>query len=70
VQTGPEGEYVYVVGEDMAVDLRKIKVLRSDGDVSIVASGLAKGERVVTQGQLRLGPKIRVQFAKPGPEAS
>ncbi|HZR68661.1 MAG TPA: efflux RND transporter periplasmic adaptor subunit [Burkholderiales bacterium] len=70
VQTGPEGQYVYVVGEDMAVDLRKIQVQRSDGDTAIVASGLAKGERVVTQGQLRLGPKTRVQFGKPGPEAS
>jgi membrane fusion protein, multidrug efflux system len=70
VQTGPEGQYVYVVGEDMAVDLRKIKVLRTDGDRTIVATGLAKGERVVTQGQLRLGPKTRVQFGKSGPEAS
>jgi membrane fusion protein, multidrug efflux system len=70
VQTGPEGQYVYVVGEDMAVDLRKIQVQRTDGDSAIVASGLAKGERVVTQGQLRLGPKTRVQFGKSGPEAS
>jgi membrane fusion protein, multidrug efflux system len=64
VQTGPEGQYVYVVGDDMVVDVRKIKVERTDGDRSIVASGLVKGERVVTQGQLRLGPKTRVQFGK------
>jgi membrane fusion protein, multidrug efflux system len=70
VQTGPEGQYVYVVGEDMAVDLRKIQVQRTDGERSIVAAGLTKGERVVTQGQLRLGPKTRVQFGKQSPEAS
>jgi membrane fusion protein, multidrug efflux system len=70
VQTGPEGQYVYVVGEDMAVDLRKIQVQRTDGERTIVAAGLTRGERVVTQGQLRLGPKTRVQFGKPGPEAS
>ena len=70
VQTGPEGQYVYVVGEDMVVDLRKIQVQRTEGDRTIVAAGLVKGERVVTQGQLRLGPKTRVQFGKPGPEAS
>jgi membrane fusion protein, multidrug efflux system len=70
VQTGPEGQYVYVVGDDMAVDLRKIQVQRADGERTIVAAGLAKGERVVTQGQLRLGPKTRVQFGKPGPEPS
>lgn len=65
VQTGPEGQYVYVVGEDMVVDVRKIKVQRTEGERTIVASGLAKGERVVTRGQLRLGPKMRVQIAKP-----
>jgi membrane fusion protein, multidrug efflux system len=70
VQTGPEGQYVYVVGEDMIADLRKIQVQRTEGDRAVVASGLAKGERVVTQGQLRLGPKTRVQFGNPGAEAS
>jgi membrane fusion protein, multidrug efflux system len=70
VQTGPDGQYVYVVGDDMAVDLRRIQVQRTDGERTIVAAGLAKGERVVTQGQLRLGPKTRVQFGKPGAEAS
>ncbi|HEX4798742.1 MAG TPA: efflux RND transporter periplasmic adaptor subunit [Burkholderiales bacterium] len=70
VQTGPDGQYVYVVSEDMVVDVRKITVERIDGEQAIVASGLAKGERVVTQGQLRLGPKTRVQIGKPTPEAS
>ena len=70
VQTGPDGQYVYVVGADMLAELRRIKVLRTDGERAIVASGLAKGERVVTRGQLRLGPKTRVQPGKPAPEAS
>jgi multidrug efflux system membrane fusion protein len=70
VQTGPEGQYVYVIGDDMTAELRKIQVQRTDADSAIVASGLAKGERVVTQGQLRLGPKTRVQIGSPGPEAS
>lgn len=69
VQTGPEGQYVYVVGQDMLADVRKIRVERTDGDNTIVASGLTKGERVVTRGQLRLGPKTRVQISKPA-EAS
>jgi multidrug efflux system membrane fusion protein len=70
VQNGPEGQYVYVVGPDSLVDLRKIKVLRTDGERTIVTTGLQKGERVVTQGQLRLGPKTRVQIAKPATEPS
>jgi multidrug efflux system membrane fusion protein len=65
VQTGPEGQYVYVVDEDMTADVRRITVQRTDGERAIVAKGLAKDERVVTRGQLRLGPKTRVQIGKP-----
>jgi len=68
VQNGPEGQYVYVIGAENLADIRKITVMRTDGERSIVTSGLQKGERVVTRGQLRLGPKTRVQIAKPGAE--
>jgi membrane fusion protein, multidrug efflux system len=70
VQTGPEGQYVYVVGDDLVADVRRITVQRTDGERAIVEKGLAKGERVVTRGQLRLGPKVRVQIAKPEPQPS
>jgi multidrug efflux system membrane fusion protein len=63
VQTGPDGQYVYVVDKDMLVDVRKIEVDRADGERTIVESGLTRGELVVTQGQLRLGPKTRVQIS-------
>jgi membrane fusion protein, multidrug efflux system len=62
VQTGPEGQYVYVVGDDLVADVRRITVQRTEGERAIVAKGLAKGERVVTRGQLRLGPKVKVQI--------
>ena len=65
VQTGPEGQYVYVVSPEMVADVRKIAVQRTDGERSIVAKGLARDELVVVRGQLRLGPKTRVQIAKP-----
>ena len=70
VQTGPDGQYVYVIGKDMLADVRKIEVERTDGNRTIVARGLAKGEQVVTRGQLRLGPKTRVQISKNPAEAS
>ena len=70
VQTGPQGQYVYVVGDDMLAQVRRITVQRTEGDRSVVATGLAKGERVVTRGQLRLGPKTRVQIGKPAAENS
>ncbi len=70
VQTGPQGQYVYVVGQDMVAQVRSITVQRTEGERAIVATGLAKGERVVTHGQLRLGPKTRVQIGKSAAEAS
>jgi multidrug efflux system membrane fusion protein len=70
VQTGPEGQYVYVVDDEMTADVRRVTVQRTEGDRAIVAKGLAKDERVVTRGQLRLGPKVRVQIAKPEPQPS
>src|SRR5438270_9676767 len=68
IQTGPEGPYVYVVGGDLFADLRRITVQRIDGERAIVASGLVKGDRVVTRGQLRLGPKTKVQLVEPSAE--
>ena len=70
VQTGPDGQYVYVVGEDMTADVRRVTVQRTEGERAIVAQGLARNERVVTRGQLRLGPKVRVQIAKPQAQPS
>ena len=70
MQSGPQGQYVYVIGEDLLAEVRRIEVQEAEGERTIVARGLAKGERVVTRGQLRLGPKTRVQIGKPPAEAS
>lgn len=64
VQTGPEGQYVYVVGADQTAEVRQISVARTAGDRAVIARGLAKDERVVTHGQLRLGAKTKVQVGK------
>ena len=65
VQSGPDGQYVYVISDDMTADVKRVKVQRTDSERAIIEQGVAKGERVVTQGQLRLGPKVKVQIAKP-----
>lgn len=64
LQTGPDGQYVYVIDNESLAQVRKINVERTEGERAIV-SGLKQGERVVTRGQLRLSPKTRVQIAKP-----
>ncbi len=63
VQTGPDGQYVFIVKPDDTVDLRDVKIARAEGDDSVIASGLVPGERVVTVGQLRLAPGSKVTVA-------
>ena len=67
VQTGPEGAFTWLVRPDQTVEVRKLSVTRSQGEIALVTSGLAVGESVVTDGQLRLtlGAKVQVQEATP-----
>jgi multidrug efflux system membrane fusion protein len=60
VQNGPTGQYVFVVKADQTVEMRPIKVARTEGDDTVVADGLKVGDQVVTVGQLRLAPGMRV----------
>jgi len=60
VQTGPDGQYVFVVRPDMTTEVRKVIVDRTDGDNAVVGKGLAGGEQVVVRGQLRLAPGAKV----------
>ncbi len=61
VQTGQQGQYVFVIKSDGTVELRPITVERMDEVQAVVAKGLAAGETVVTDGQLRLVPGAKVE---------
>jgi multidrug efflux system membrane fusion protein len=67
LQSGQEGQYVFVVKTDMTVEVRPVTVARTQGPVAVIAKGLAADERVVTDGQLRLAPGSKVEI-KPGGE--
>jgi membrane fusion protein, multidrug efflux system len=64
VQASQDGQFIYVVKNDQTVDFRKVTVRRQQGDEVVVADGIAAGDVVVTDGQLRLAPGARVM--KPG----
>jgi len=64
IQNGPNGQYVFVVKADQTVELRNVKVGRTEGDEAVIAAGLAAGEQVVTVGQLRLAPGLKVTLDK------
>ncbi len=65
VQLGQNGPFVYVVKEGDTVEVRRIGIDRTVDGRTVVAEGLAAGERVVTDGQLRLFPGASVIAAKP-----
>lgn len=60
VQRGQEGEFLYVIKPDMTVDLRNVKVGQQLDGSSVIDTGVEAGERVVTDGQLRLYPGAKV----------
>ena len=66
VQTGQDGQFVYVVRPDKTVEMRPVVTsTRMDQDL-VVDRGLQPGETIVTEGQLRLAPDSHVQIRGPG----
>jgi membrane fusion protein, multidrug efflux system len=61
VQTGQDGQFVYVVKEDKTVEMRPVVTSTRVDQELVVDSGLQPGETIVTEGQLRLAPGSRVQ---------
>jgi membrane fusion protein, multidrug efflux system len=62
VQTSQEGQIVFVVKPDLTVEVRPVEVGRAMNSEVIVTKGLKPGERVVTDGQLRLVPGAKVEI--------
>ena len=70
IQTGPEGQFVFLIKPDMTVETRTVTAGMQLGQDIIVEKGLQAGERVVTEGQLRLIPGSRVKIQNPeGPQS-
>ncbi len=65
IQTGQQGQFVFVVKPDLTAETRPVVVGRSmDGEV-VVKQGVKAGEIVVTDGQLRLVPGAKVEIKNP-----
>jgi multidrug efflux system membrane fusion protein len=69
IQVGQSGPYVFVIKPDSTVELRLVRVDRSVTNKTLIAEGLAAGERVVVDGQLRLtnGTRVAVQRSEEAP---
>ncbi|HEY4361091.1 MAG TPA: efflux RND transporter periplasmic adaptor subunit [Bryobacteraceae bacterium] len=61
VQPGQQGQMVYVVKQDQTVEPRNVKAGATHGAKVVIEKGIAVGETVVTDGQLRLFPGARIE---------
>jgi multidrug efflux system membrane fusion protein len=62
LQTSQKGPFVYVVKQDLTVETRPVVVARSIDQVAVISQGLKPGERIVTDGQIRLSPGAKVDI--------
>jgi multidrug efflux system membrane fusion protein len=70
VQRGPHGLFTWVLKQDDTVEPRPIQTSTTTGDRTIVTSGVADGERVVTDGQYKLQANAPVTITAPRAAAS
>jgi membrane fusion protein, multidrug efflux system len=63
IMEGQQGSQVFVISGTTA-EIRKVKVGRAVGDMTIVTEGLNPGELVVTSGQLRISPGAKVTIVE------
>jgi membrane fusion protein, multidrug efflux system len=70
VQIGPTGQFVYVVGKDSRVAAQPVTVLQTQTGTALIGKGVKAGDEVVTAGQFKLAPGVRVAAEPAPPESS
>lgn len=67
VQSGQQGDYVYVVSKDGTAVPHQVKTVGTYQNLTLVKSGLSTGDTVIVDGQLRVTPngKVAVQSSLP-----
>jgi multidrug efflux system membrane fusion protein len=66
VASGQQGDYAYVVVDGKA-QLRQVTVAEARDREVVIGKGIAAGETVVTEGQLRLRPDVPVEVVSDSP---
>jgi membrane fusion protein, multidrug efflux system len=62
VQRGPDGDFAFVIADDLTAQVRKIRVAQVDRGQALIEEGLSPGERVVVDGQYKLQPGSKVKL--------
>jgi membrane fusion protein (multidrug efflux system) len=63
VLEGPQGKFVYIVDENGTAQPRPLEVGDWSGDAWVINKGVQPGDRVITEGLMRLGPGAPVRIA-------
>ena len=63
VLEGPQGKFVYIVDENGTAQPRPIDVGDWAGDAWVINKGVQPGDRVITEGLMKLGPGAPVRIA-------
>ena len=66
IQSSQTGRHVFVVKADNTAEKRDVVVERAHLKETVISRGLAEGETVVTEGQLRVVPGGPVEIRTPG----
>jgi membrane fusion protein (multidrug efflux system) len=61
VMQGPQGPFVYVVGQDEKIDIRDVVASDWKADQWLIDGGLKEGDRVVVNGLMKIGPGAPVK---------
>lgn len=68
VQSGQQGDYVYVVTPQETAESRPVKTAGTYQDLTVISNGLKAGERVIVGGHLRVAPDAKVVIVQ-GPKS-
>jgi membrane fusion protein (multidrug efflux system) len=69
IMNSAQGTFAWVVGQGDVVQMRPIRVARTMADVAVIAEGLADGERVISEGVLKVQPGATVSVVNPTAES-
>ncbi len=61
LSTDQNAKFVYVVGDDGVANRRVVELGKLEGDMRVITSGLAAGDRVIVKGMQRVKPGQRVE---------
>ena len=65
IMSSAQGSFAWVVGNGEVAEMRPVRIARTVGDVAVIAEGLAGGERVISEGVLKVRPGATVAVVDP-----